>query len=103
MSFNGDLEHFPIIDIIQLLHGTRKSGILRLSSEKGESQLVFHDGDLVSANYLNNRVRIGQVLVSSGAITEDQLAMALDIQNSHGEDRKPLVITMLENKMVDEK
>ena len=40
MSFNGDLEHFPIIDIIQLLHGTRKSGILRLSGEKGESQLV---------------------------------------------------------------
>ena len=103
MSLNGDLEHFPIIDIIQLLHGSRKSGILRLSSAKGESQLVFHDGDLVSANYLNSRVRIGQVLVSAGAITEDQLNQALEIQKGQGEARKPLVITLLEHNMVDEK
>lgn len=102
MSLNGDLEYFPIIDIIQLLHGTRKTGILRLSSQKGESQLVFHEGDLVSANYLNNRVRIGQVLVSAGAITEKQLAQVLDIQESAGDERKPLVITLLEHDMVDE-
>jgi hypothetical protein len=102
MSLNGDLENFPIIDIIQLLHGTRKTGVLRLSSKKGESQLVFHEGDLVSANYLNNRVRIGQVLVSAGAITEGQLAQVLDIQKSAGDERKPLVITLLEHNMVDE-
>jgi hypothetical protein len=102
MSLNGDLEHFPIIDIIQLLHGSRKSGIFRVSSEKGECQLVFHDGDLVSANFLNNLVRVGQVLVSAGAITEEQLAQALDIQSKAGGDRKPLVITLLEHNMVDE-
>jgi hypothetical protein len=102
MSLNGDLQHFPIIDIIQLLNGARKSGVLRLSSEKGESQLVFHEGDLVSANFLNNRVRIGQVLVSAGAITDDQLAQALDIQKNAGNERKPLVITLLEHDMVDE-
>jgi hypothetical protein len=102
MTLNGDLVHFPIIDIIQLLNGARKSGILHLSSDKGESQLVFHEGDLVSANFLNNRVRIGQVLVSAGAITEEQLAQALDIQRDAGDDRKPLVITLLEHDMVDE-
>lgn len=102
MSLNGDLQHFPIIDIIQLLNGARKSGVLRLSCEKGESQLVFHEGDLVSANFLNNRVRIGQVLVSAGAITDEQLAQALDIQKNSGDDRKPLVITLLEHDMVDE-
>lgn len=102
MSLKGDLGSFPIIDIIQLLNGTRKSGVLRLSSEKGESQLVFHDGDLVSANYLNNRVRIGQVLVSAGAITEQQLDQVLDIQKNAGDDRKPLVITLLDHNMVEE-
>ncbi|MDA8431272.1 MAG: DUF4388 domain-containing protein [Geobacteraceae bacterium] len=102
MSLNGNLEHFPIIDVIQLLHGARKSGVLRLSSAKGESQLVFHEGDLVSANFLNSRVRIGQVLVSAGAITEEQLAQALNIQDNAGEDRKPLVITLLEHGMVNE-
>ncbi|MDD2734826.1 MAG: DUF4388 domain-containing protein [Desulfuromonadaceae bacterium] len=102
MSLKGDLGNFPIIDIIQLLNGSKKSGILRLSSEKGESQLVFHDGDLVSANYLNNRVRIGQVLVSAGAITEQQLAQVLDIQKNAGDHRRPLVITLLEHNMVEE-
>lgn len=102
MSLRGDLESFPIIDVIQLLNGSRKSGVLRLSSEKGESQLVFHEGDLVSANYLNSRVRIGQVLVSAGAITQQQLAQVLDIQQNAGDDRKPLVITLLEHNMVDE-
>ena len=102
MSLHGDLQHFPIIDIIQLLNGARKTGVLRLTSEKGESQLVFHEGDLVSANFLNNRVRIGQVLVSAGAITDEQLALALDIQKKAGNDRKPLVITLLEHDMVDE-
>jgi hypothetical protein len=102
MSLHGDLGNFPIIDIIQLLNGSRKSGILRLSSEKGESQLVFHDGDLVSANFLNNRVRIGQVLVSAGAITEQQLAQVLDIQKNAGAHRRPLVITLLEHNMVEE-
>lgn len=102
MSLTGDLKHFPIIDIIQLLHGARKSGVLRLSGERGESQLVFHEGDLVSANYLNSRVRIGQVLVSAGAISEEQLARALEIQNSAGDRRLPLVNTLLEQGMVDE-
>ena len=102
MSLQGDLKHFPLIDVIQLLHGARKSGVLRLSSDIGESQLVFHEGDLVSANYLNNRVRIGQVLVSAGAISDQQLARALEIQNSAGAQRKPLVITMLEQGMVNE-
>lgn len=102
MSLSGDLKHFPIIDIIQLLHGARKSGVLRLSGERGESQLVFHDGDLVSANYLNSRVRIGQVLVSAGAITEEQLARALEIQKRAGDRRLPLVNTLLEQGMVDE-
>ncbi len=102
MSLAGDLKHFPIIDIIQLLHGARKSGVLRLSGERGESQLVFHEGDLVGANYLNSRVRIGQVLVSAGAITEEQLVRALEMQNSAGDRRQPLVNTLLEQGMVDE-
>ena len=42
MSFDGDLEHLPIVDVIQLLHSTGKSGTLTLKSPKGESQLVFH-------------------------------------------------------------
>jgi len=101
-SITGDLKQFPIVDIIQLLNSTRNSGVLRVSGKKGESQLVFHNGDLVGANFLNDRVRIGQVLVSAGAITDGQLTQAMEIQKQAGAGRKPLVLTLLENSMIDE-
>jgi len=39
MSFVGDLEHLPIVDVIQLLHATRKSGTLCMKSLKGRASL----------------------------------------------------------------
>lgn len=96
MSFAGDLEHLPIVDIIQLLHSTRKTGTLCLKSNKGESQLVFSDGYFVSANHVNNSVRIGQVLVEMQTITTDQLEHALLEQKNAGPKRKPLVATLID-------
>jgi hypothetical protein len=101
MSFNGDLEHFPLVDVIQLLHMTSKTGILFLKSPKGESQLVFHEGYLVSANHLNNSVRIGKVLLDMNAITETQLNQALAGQKAAGSERKPLISTMIEQGTID--
>lgn len=101
MSFNGSLEHFPLVDVIQLLHMTSKTGILYLKSPKGESQLVFHQGYLVSANHLNNSVRIGQVLVDMKAITDEQLNQALIEQKTAGSGRKPLIATLIEKGIID--
>ncbi len=101
MSFNGNLEHFPLVDVIQLLHMTSKTGILFLKSPKGESQLVFHQGYFVSANHLNNSVRIGQVLVDMNAITDLQLQEALTEQKNSGNARKPLVATLIERGTID--
>src|ERR1035437_9454538 len=101
MSFNGDLEHFPLVDVIQLLHMTSKTGILYLKSPKGESQLVFHEGFFVSANHLNNSVRIGQVLVDMNAITPEQLDQALIEQKNAGKNRKPLIATLIEQGTID--
>lgn len=101
MSFNGALEHISLVDVIQLLHMTAKTGILYLKSPKGESQLVFHEGFFVSANHLNNSVRIGQVLVDMKAISEEQLEQALTIQQNAGTDRKPLIATLIEQGTID--
>src|SRR5665647_82260 len=101
MSFNGDLEHFPLVDVIQLLHMSSKTGILHLKSPKGESQLVFHEGFFVSANHLNNSVRIGTVLVDMNAITAEELDLALNEQKEAGRNRKPLVATLIEQGTID--
>lgn len=96
MSFDGDLEHLPIVDVIQLLHATGKSGTLTLRGPKGESQLVFHGGYIVSANHVNNSVRIGQVLIDMGMISNEELESALHEQVRAGAARKPIVQTMIE-------
>jgi len=97
MSFVGDLEHLPIVDVIQLLHATRKSGTLCLKSKKGESQLVFSDGCIVSANHSNNSVRIGQILVQMNAISRETLDKSLAEQKSSGAARVPLIASLIES------
>lgn len=101
MSFSGDLEHLPIVDIIQLLNSTRKSGTLKLMGGKGESRLVFSEGHIICANHSNNSVRLGQVLISMNAITPEALEQALEEQKRVGEERQPLVAMLVESGKID--
>jgi hypothetical protein len=96
MAFTGDLEHLHIVDIIQLLHTTRKSGTFIVEGSRGESRIIFSDGYIVGASHLNNSVRIGTVLVKMNAITAEDLKKALEVQESSGKDRKPLIATLID-------
>ena len=101
MSFSGDLEHLPIVDIIQLLNSTRKSGTLKLVGGKGESRLVFSDGHIICANHSNNSVRLGQVLISMNTITPEILQQTLEEQKQAGEQRQPLVAMLIDSGKID--
>lgn len=96
MAFTGDLEHLPIVDVIQLLNTTRKSGALTVRSEKGESKLIFSEGHIVSANHLNSSVCIGRVLRKMGVVSVEDLDQALEVQENAGDSRKPLIGTLIE-------
>ncbi len=96
MAFTGDLEHLHIVDIIQLLHTTRKSGTFSVKGSRGESRIIFSNGYIVGASHLNNRICIGTVLVKMNAITLKDLEKALEVQKSAGNDRKPLIATLIE-------
>jgi len=96
MAFTGDLEHLHIVDIIQLLHTTRKSGIFSVKGSRGESRIIFSNGYIVGASHLDNKIRIGTVLVKMNAVALEDLEKALEIQKNAGSDRKPLVATLIE-------
>lgn len=100
MSFTGDLEYLPIVDVVQLIYSTRKSGTLSIKSPKGASQVVFSEGYFVSANHLNNSVRIGNILVESGHLTQGTLEQALLEQKNAGPARKPLIAMLIEQGAV---
>ncbi len=96
MAFTGDLEHLSLVDIIQLVHTTRKSGIFFVQGSKGESKIVFRNGYIVGANHFNNSVRIGTVLVKMGAITIDDLKQALGDKKNTYKKNIPLIATLIQ-------
>jgi len=104
MSFAGDLEQLPIVDVIQLLHSTKKTGTLYLRSKKGESRLAFNDGNIISAHHIHKSIRTGRILVEMGAISQEQLEQTLKHQAvSAAPERKPLVASLIENGLIDRK
>lgn len=101
MAFSGELEHLSIVDVIQLLHTTRKTGTLKVSGRKGDITIAFNDGYIIGASHYERGARIGTILVEAGVITAEALSRALDIQNTAGDQRKPLIATLLENGLAD--
>ena len=101
MAFSGDLEHLSIVDVIQLLHSTRKTGTLKVEGRKGDISVAFNDGYIVGASHYSKGALIGTILLEAGVIDAETLQKALDIQNQAGEARKPLVATLLENGLAD--
>lgn len=97
MPLTGELEHLPIVDVIQLIHSTRKSGTLNVYSHKGEGQLVFNNGYIVSATHSSEKLKIGKILLESHIIDQNDLDKALGIQELSGNDRKPLIATLLDH------
>ena len=95
MAFTGDLENLPIVDIVQLIHTTRKSGIFSVNGNKGVSKIVFRNGYIVGANHINNSVRIGTILVKTGAITIDDLKKAMGVTKNADKNRIPLLASLV--------
>ncbi|HVT42928.1 MAG TPA: DUF4388 domain-containing protein [Thermoanaerobaculia bacterium] len=82
MALEGTLRDFSLADIFQLIGLQRKTGVLTLRGKDDTVSVTFLDGKVVSADSLNRRLenRLGTVLMKSGAISNDQLTRALEIQ-----------------------
>jgi CheY-like chemotaxis protein len=49
MSLTGNLEDLPLLDIIQIVSFSKKTGYLTIRTEPGEAAIVFRDGYVVSS------------------------------------------------------
>ena len=49
MGLQGNLEDLPLLDIIQIVSFSRKTGYLAIAMEGGEGAIVFYDGLVVAA------------------------------------------------------
>lgn len=78
MAIEGPLRELGIHDVFQLLDLSRKTGVLRVSSEfrQDEGIVAFDNGRVVQAAIRSKSMPIEQALLQAGRITEVDLAKA---------------------------
>ncbi|MCW8141527.1 MAG: DUF4388 domain-containing protein, partial [Planctomycetota bacterium] len=78
-SFKGNLEILNLSDIFQSLAMNRHSGTLVVNDGKREKKIYFAEGEITLLSS-NRRQRLGEMLIASGKITEEDLDLALKLQ-----------------------
>ncbi|HET7023740.1 MAG TPA: DUF4388 domain-containing protein [Gemmatimonadales bacterium] len=89
MAIEGPLKELGIHDVFQLLDLSRKTGVLRVSSElrQNAGTVVFAQGAVTSAEIRSNPHPLGSVLLAAGKITQEDLTRARDMQKA-GDPRR---------------
>ena len=85
MPIEGPLREFGIHDVFQLLDLSRKTGVLRLTSElkDEEGRVFFEGGKVVHAKLRSRPDAIEDVLVEEGRITDAELQHARKLVAEH--------------------
>ncbi len=84
MALKGTLKDFSLADIFQLISIQKKTGVLSLIKDDEEVEVYFQDGMIVGAESKRGKADylLGKLLVRIGAITEDELEVALEVQKN---------------------
>jgi Mrp family chromosome partitioning ATPase len=84
---SGSLADFRIGDLFRLLGMQRKTGLLCLTQESEEVELLFYQGKLVDLNWLTRPEdeRLASVLVAGRVITREQVEQAFVQQKATGQ------------------
>lgn len=87
MALEGSLKDFGLADIFQLIYVQKKTGTLKMKNASREAKVLFENGLIVTADSSNleGMNKIGEVLLRSGHISQDQLKNALITQRQTNE------------------
>jgi tetratricopeptide (TPR) repeat protein len=84
MAIKGSLKEASLPDVIQLISMGQKTGILTVTEKEHFGSITFFKGNIVDSYLINRKNRIGEILVASGEMSEEQLDEALEIQKKTG-------------------
>src|SRR2546428_1528181 len=91
MAIEGPLRELGIHDVFQLLDLSRKTGVLRVTSELRHhaGTISFEGGAIIFAEIRSNPHPLGALLLRTGKISEADLERARDMQERQGDGRRP--------------
>jgi hypothetical protein len=79
-GLSGNLGTMTLPDLLQWASRGQKTGTLALSNESVTKKIYVRDGVIVGSSSNDPRDYLGQVLLSEGMISEQQLKEAMDLQ-----------------------
>src|SRR3989454_6623283 len=90
MPIEGPLRELGIHDVFQLLDLSRKTGVLRVTSElrHNAGTISFEGGAIIFAEIRSNPHPLGALLLRTGKITEADLERGRDMQQRQGDQRR---------------
>src|SRR6266850_618988 len=90
MPIEGPLRELGIHDVFQLLDLSRKTGVLRVTSElrHNAGTISFEGGAIIFAEIRSNPHPLGALLLRTGKIGEADLERARDMQERQGDGRR---------------
>ena len=97
-SFKGNLEILSLSDILQSLAMNRHSGTLVVNDGKREKKVFFAEGEILLLSS-GRRMRLGDLLVAAGKISEEDVDLALKLQK---QSRKKLGEILVEEGFCEE-
>jgi len=85
MAFKGNIKEFSLLDVIQLICQSSKTGILEVETEDFSAKVFIKEGKLtdIKTSKDNFDFKIGNFLVSRGVITEGDLQIYLEKQKKN--------------------
>lgn len=75
MSLTGNLEIFPMPEVLRLLSRSKKTGCLRVDAVETEGRVYLAGGAITFANTESDDV-VGRALINAGLVTEETLRNA---------------------------
>ncbi len=79
MSLEGSIKEFGLAEILQLISMQKKSGVVSITHGSESTTLHFDNGQLVFATSISGGEtrRLGEILVNTGKMTDENLTEAL--------------------------
>lgn len=98
MALHGSLDDVPLVDVLQFIHLSGKSGVVAISAPQGPAWIEFSRGNIVFAHGPSTR-SLGMLLVQAGLVSEDAVARAAQMQRTNAV-REPLGKLLVEREKV---
>ncbi|HMB71170.1 MAG TPA: DUF4388 domain-containing protein [bacterium] len=98
-DLEGRLHVIDSMSVLQMLNSARVTGRLRLWNRENRADVFFDAGNITFARVTNRSSRLGEYLVSQGAITRGALEWAAAARDG---DRKKLGVHLVEEGLVEE-